>query len=142
MGDDRFVNHVPSNDRAKLRATAVTIGTPDPRALAAFYARLLGADVDASELPHPGEPENAGWAQVRTATVTLNFEFERYWEAPVWPARHGRQVSTQHLDIWVDDLDGAVAWALECGARLAEHQPQDGVRVMRDPVGHPFCLFR
>ncbi len=46
-----------------------------------------------------------------------------------------------HLDIGVDDLDAGVAWALGAGATVAEHQPQDGVRVMIDPAGHPFCLF-
>lgn len=34
-----------------------------------------------------------------------------------------------------------VAWAVEAGATVAEHQPQEGVRVMLDPAGHPFCLF-
>ena len=34
-----------------------------------------------------------------------------------------------------------VAWAVEAGATLAEHQPQQGVRIMLDPAGHPFCLF-
>jgi len=28
-----------------------------------------------------------------------------------------------------------------CGAVLAESQPQDDVRVLFDPSGHPFCLF-
>lgn len=46
-----------------------------------------------------------------------------------------------HLDFAVDDLDAGVARALELGARLADHQPQDGVRVMIDPAGHPFCQF-
>jgi hypothetical protein len=46
-----------------------------------------------------------------------------------------------HLDIAVDDLESAVAWAIAAGARLAEFQPQNDVRVMLDPVGHPFCLF-
>ena len=27
------------------------------------------------------------------------------------------------------------------GATLAEFQPQDDVRVMLDPAGHPFCLY-
>jgi hypothetical protein len=27
------------------------------------------------------------------------------------------------------------------GAELACHQPQDDVRVLLDPVGHPFCLY-
>ena len=34
----------------------------------------------------------------------------------------------------------AVEDALGKGATLAEHQPQDDVRVMLDPAGHPFCL--
>jgi predicted enzyme related to lactoylglutathione lyase len=43
--------------------------------------------------------------------------------------------------IEVDDLDAAVALAVEAGATVAEFQPQDGVRVCLDPAGHPFCLF-
>ena len=46
-----------------------------------------------------------------------------------------------HLAIRVDDLDGAVEHAVAAGAVLAEHQPQDDVRVCLDPVGHPFCLW-
>ena len=46
-----------------------------------------------------------------------------------------------HLDIQVDDLDEAVAFALEGGAELAAFQPQETVRVMLDPAGHPFCLY-
>ena len=46
-----------------------------------------------------------------------------------------------HLDIGVADLDAGVEWALAAGAVLAEHQPQEGVRVILDPAGHPFCLF-
>jgi hypothetical protein len=46
-----------------------------------------------------------------------------------------------HLDVEVHDLEAAVADAIELGARLADHQPQDNVRVMLDPVGHPFCLY-
>ena len=29
----------------------------------------------------------------------------------------------------------------ELGASVADYQPQDHVRVMVDPVGHPFCLY-
>jgi hypothetical protein len=60
----------------------------------------------------------------------------------VWPSAPGRQTASQHLDIEVGDLAGAVEHALSCGAVLAEVQPQDGVRVLFDPDGHPFCLFR
>lgn len=46
-----------------------------------------------------------------------------------------------HLDIEVDDLETAGAHAVATGATLAEHQPQENVRVYLDPVGHPFCLY-
>jgi Glyoxalase-like domain len=42
----------------------------------------------------------------------------------------------------VDDLDAAVADAVALGARVAAFQPQDNVRVLLDPAGHPFCLCR
>ena len=45
------------------------------------------------------------------------------------------------LDIATDDLEAAVAHAVDCGARVAAHQPQAGVRVLLDPDDHPFCLF-
>lgn len=47
----------------------------------------------------------------------------------------------EHLDIAVGDLDASVAWATDAGAALADYQPQDDVRVLLDPAGHPFCLF-
>lgn len=40
-----------------------------------------------------------------------------------------------HLDLQVTDR-GAVA----LGATVADVQPQEHVRVMRDPAGHLFCL--
>ena len=46
-----------------------------------------------------------------------------------------------HLDIEVTDLEAAVVAALELGATLAEHQPQNDVRVMIDPEGHHFCFY-
>ena len=46
-----------------------------------------------------------------------------------------------HLDIAVDDLESSVADALALGARLSDFQPQDDVRVLLDPAGHPFCLY-
>ncbi|GAB3660576.1 VOC family protein [Glycomyces tarimensis] len=132
-------------DTPNLTVTAVTVMTPDPRATAAFYSRLLDRPISAVEGPAPGEPEEAGWVLVRapegSGETTLNFEYEREWRPPAWPAEPGRQTATQHLDIRVRDLEAAVEQALAAGARLAPFQPQDDVRVMFDPVGHPFCLF-
>jgi hypothetical protein len=46
-----------------------------------------------------------------------------------------------HLDIEVDDLEREVDRAVRLGASVADLQPQHHVRVLRDPAGHPFCLF-
>jgi hypothetical protein len=46
-----------------------------------------------------------------------------------------------HLDIGVDLLAAGVARAIDLGATLAANQPQDDVRVLIDPAGHPFCIF-
>lgn len=131
--------------RPFLELTSLTIGAPDPRALAAFYSRLLEWPVTDSEPSPPGEPPEAGWAQLRPPDgrtgPRLNFEYERHHTPPVWPSEPGRQHITQHLDIQVRDLDEAVRWAIEAGATLASYQPQDDVRVLLDPAGHPFCLF-
>jgi catechol 2,3-dioxygenase-like lactoylglutathione lyase family enzyme len=132
--------------RPAMAVTSVTIGAPAPRELAAFYAQLMGWPVSASEAARPGMPPQDGWAQLRPpdgeAGPTLNFEYEARFIRPVWPAAEGRQNATQHLDIAVADLDAAVRWALGVGAVLADVQPQEAVRVMLDPAGHPFCLFR
>ena len=133
------------NRMPRLRLTSVTIGAPDPRELAAFYARLLGWTVTASDPARPGYPPEDGWAQVRPPAgeegPRLNFEYEAEFTRPVWPSVAGEQHITEHLDIAVTDLDSSVAWALEQGAALADYQPQDDVRVLLDPAGHPFCLY-
>ncbi|THV41915.1 VOC family protein [Glycomyces buryatensis] len=128
----------------RLTLNSITITAPDPRALAEFYGLLLGRPVNRSEGPGPGEPPQGGFAQVHASEgdgPTLNFEYERHWQCPVWPAVPGRTHATQHLDIWVEDLDAAVEHAISVGATLAEEQPQETVRVLFDPSGHPFCLF-
>mgnify|MGYP001223022881 CR=1 FL=1 len=53
----------------------------------------------------------------------------------------GAQQIMTHIDFAVEDLEEAVAWAVDAGATLAEYQPQKHVRVMLDPAGRPFCRF-
>jgi catechol 2,3-dioxygenase-like lactoylglutathione lyase family enzyme len=131
--------------RPVMLVAAVTIGAPDPRALAAFYARLLGWPVTAEDPPRPGAAPEDGWAQLRPPAgqsgPTLNFEYEADYVPPIWPSAVGEQQIMEHLDIAVGDLEQSVAWAVDAGATLAEYQPQQNVRVLLDPAGHPFCLF-
>jgi catechol 2,3-dioxygenase-like lactoylglutathione lyase family enzyme len=128
------------------RVSGVVINAPDAVALAEFYAQLLGWRVVDRAGPNvPGRHPRDSWALVRPPeggpNTKLEFQSEIDFERPVWPSEAGQQQMLHHLDIAVEDLDAGVAWAIECGATVAEHQPQRGVRVMLDPAGHPFCLF-
>jgi catechol 2,3-dioxygenase-like lactoylglutathione lyase family enzyme len=117
-----------------MRISATVLGAPDPQALGAFYARLLGWTVVKNE---------PVWAMVRPPSggTGLSFQHERDYVPPVWPPASGEQQMMSHLDIAVEDLEAGVAWAMDAGAKLADYQPQEHVRVMLDPAGHPFCLF-
>jgi catechol 2,3-dioxygenase-like lactoylglutathione lyase family enzyme len=120
--------------RPSLALQTVCIDCADAHEMAAFYGRLLGWDVTISE------PE---WVLMRDPAggTGLSFQADARYRAPVWPERADAQDKMLHLDIKVDDLDAAEAHAIACGARVAEYQPQERVRVMLDPAGHPFCLF-
>lgn len=122
--------------RTKKTWWGVALDAPDPRALADFYARLLGWSL----FPDADGP-GAAVAPAEDAGYNLAFQRERHYVRPVWPAVAGQPQMSMHLDIEVDDLDEAVDYAVEVGARLAAQQPQDNVRVMLDPAGHPFCLY-
>ena len=117
-----------------LQIALVTLNSPDPPALAGFYARLLGWEVGSSE------PD---WADLRNPDggIGMGFHIERIYERPTWPAKPGEQQMMAHLDIKVEDLQAACAHAEACGAALAEFQSADHLRVYLDPDGHPFCLF-
>ncbi|GGK91036.1 VOC family protein [Streptomyces flaveus] len=119
-----------------MTRTKVSTVVLDAHQLADFYVRLLGYEVRAEE------PD---WVLIRPPDgdgVSLAFETEREYVRPVWPSRKpGDQQMMLHLDIEVDDLEGETARAVAEGATLAGYQPQDDVRVLLDPSGHPFCLW-
>jgi catechol 2,3-dioxygenase-like lactoylglutathione lyase family enzyme len=114
--------------------TGTNLDAPDAGALAGFYRRLLGWTVREDE---------PGWVVLQPpgGGHTLNFQTERNYVRPVWPAAPGDPPMMMHLEILVDDLDSAVARAVALGAEAAGFQPQPDVRVCLDPAGHPFCLY-
>jgi catechol 2,3-dioxygenase-like lactoylglutathione lyase family enzyme len=118
----------------EFRLSSTVLGSPDPRGLATFYQELLGWEV------RRDSPE---WVVLRPpgGTTGLSFQLEDGHVPPTWPSGPGEQQMQAHLDIAVDDLDAGVARAKALGAGLATYQPQEDVRVMIDPAGHPFCLF-
>ncbi|MFC9029805.1 VOC family protein [Streptomyces arboris] len=120
--------------RPTLTLSSTVIEAPDAAELADFYRRLLGWE------PVQEEP---GWVKLLPpgGGSGLGFQTSKPYVPPVWPASPGDQLMMLHLDFEVTDLEAGVAHAVAEGATPAEFQPQHDVRVLFDPVGHPFCLF-
>jgi len=113
----------------KLRS--VVLDTSDTYRLAAFYAALLGGEVEA---------EDDTWVVLTEPTGRrLAFQLAPQHESPRFPDPAGSQQF--HLDVQVDDVDDAESKVLALGAtRVTDAVGEDDFRVYRDPSGHPFCL--
>lgn len=112
---------------------AVVLDCPDPRALASFYAELVGGTIEA---------EDDTWIDLNRDGQRLSFQLAPDHRAPAWPDPERPQQF--HLDIAVPraEMDAAEKRVLELGATLLEGD-LDGARnwrVYADPAGHPFCL--
>jgi len=115
---------------AIAQSPTFVIDCPDAAALANFYGSLLGWTVS----------NDGDWAEIAPEGGGNHISFQRVhdYRAPEWPGQeHPQQM---HLDVMVNDLDGAETAVLDLGATKAESQPGTTFRVFLDPVGHPFCL--
>ncbi|MEU5535334.1 VOC family protein [Streptomyces sp. NPDC020362] len=115
---------------ALARLGVVVLDCPDPRALAGFYAEVLGGTVE-------GDGE---WVDVKMpGGQALAFQQAPGFVPPEWPAPDGSQQF--HLDLVVDDLDTAEKGVLALGAKPLDAGDRSRTwRVYADPAGHPFCL--
>jgi catechol 2,3-dioxygenase-like lactoylglutathione lyase family enzyme len=113
------------------RLEKTVIDCPDPQALAAFYAAVLGMQVN----------EDLGdWVVIGIGPNDRQLAFQRVatWVPPRWPdPQHPQQL---HLDIRVDDVDESERAVVALGARRVPTARETGFRVFVDPAGHPFCL--
>lgn len=112
----------------------IVLDAPDPRALGRFYSELLGWAIFK-------ESDDDVSLDIGEGVAYLAIQREANYVPPTWPARPGDQQMMLHLDFEVTDLEQSVAHALELGAQLPDVQPQEDVRVLLDPAGHPFCLY-
>ena len=119
----------PETPRISLQA--VVLDTDDPQGLAEFYMALLGWEI---------EPPEDDWVTIKGGTGgQLDFQLAINHKPPTWPDNAIPQQF--HLDLHVDDLNEAAAYAESIGARRAangDHSPN--FIVFLDPSGHPFCL--
>jgi catechol-2,3-dioxygenase len=112
----------------------VVLDTDDVDTLTRFYSELRG-------WPIWKQDEEGSALDVGEGVAYLSIQRYPDYVRPVWPAGPGDQQMMLHLDFEVTDLAAETARAVELGAELPAHQPQDNVRVLLDPAGHPFCLY-
>ena len=119
---------------AKYSVTA--IDCPDPIALANFYSKLSGFDMEPlGDL----DPAKVSWySLLREGEPVISFQRILNYIAATWP--EGPVPQQMHLDFDVKDLDEAEVEVLALGATKAAFQSATNFRVYLDPVGHPFCL--
>jgi hypothetical protein len=128
-------NKGPETDRWQRKDWwGIVLEAPDPHALLVFWSSLL-------DKPIHDESPDGGSLDFGDGVAYLAIQKAEVYEPPVWPAEPGKPGMQLHLDIEVSDLPAAVDDAVALGATVAEFQPQDDVRVLLDPAGHPFCLY-
>lgn len=119
---------------AKYSVTA--IDCPDPIALADFYSKLSGFEM---EPLGDFDSEKVTWLSLlHNGEPIISFQRIPNFVAPTWP--EGPVPQQMHLDFDVKDLDKAEAQVLALGARKSPFQSATNFRVYFDPIGHPFCL--
>jgi len=115
-------------DRPGLAWAEVTIDSRDAERNAKFWSAVLGVTAKSG---------SEGWFHLGpTVRGGPRINIQPVPETKVGKAR-------VHLDIWVDDLDAAIALVEELGgAHTGEvHTGAEGVDVvMTDPEGTEFCL--
>ena len=97
-----------SQARPPIRFGATVLDTPDPKRLSRFYAEMLGWTVDPDD-------DSDEWVTIRSASGSeLMFQHASAFRPPTWP---DSEIPQQfHLDLMVDDLDAAQAYAESLGA--------------------------
>jgi catechol 2,3-dioxygenase-like lactoylglutathione lyase family enzyme len=119
---------------ARFRSTV--LDCPDPRALAAFYAGILGGT------PQAADDE---WVVLQVPDgPRLAFQRAAEYVPPQWPRADRPQQF--HLDFdagstW-EEIEAAESAVLALGARELKREDKEDFRVYADPAGHPFCLCR
>lgn len=111
---------------ATVSVNCVTINALDPRALAAFWAALIG-----------GAPRDAGndFVLVEPGEGRIPLLFQKTDQPTAQPG-------WIHLDCSVADRDAAIEEISGLGGRLVERRGDSHGTwvVMADPEGNPFCI--
>ena len=110
------------------RIDEVVVDCHDPGPLAAFWAAVLGGEA--------ARRDDAWWYVDPPGWTRL--AFQRVPEAKAVKNR-------LHLDVEVDDIEGATAAAEALGARrtgAVHHDTAGSFQVLLDPEGNEWCVVR
>lgn len=133
----------PATPPPSVHLRQVLLDAADHRQLAEFYRRFLQATYVPGSEPREGQDPQYIEMTVPGVGIRLAFQADHNYRAPDWP-EHQVSSTQAHLDFDVApaDLDTAISWATSLGARLvSEREHAEGVAVLTDPAGHPFCLI-
>lgn len=123
-----------------IRWVGLTVDCEWAGPMARCYEGFLGFEI--RELGPGGR-----WAQLfgPEGGVHLNIQGDTSYKPPTWPEQSGELTKMFHMEVEVDDLEAAIARAIEVGGTEAPWQPPDRnrerLRIILDPAGHPLCLF-
>ena len=119
----------------------ICIDVPDVQRALDFYTRALGL--------HPGRQRQDSWAELLGASAPIDLLPKAQGTLPSATSTTGRDYRRHwtpiHLDLVVEDLDAALARALEAGATLDQPvQVREWGRManLADPFGHGWCLLQ
>jgi catechol 2,3-dioxygenase-like lactoylglutathione lyase family enzyme len=123
--------HRVTNVNPILRFAALVVDCADHVRLAEFYRDAIGAEIVQTS-------DTTAW--LKSPSQLTIFRTVEDYAAPTWPAME--RPMQAHVDYWVDDLDEAHARLQGLGATTPDYQPEraNGLIVMLDPAGHPFCI--
>jgi predicted enzyme related to lactoylglutathione lyase len=117
----------------------INIDVPDVETAERFYTAAFGLAVGrrfgADFVELRGWPSPVYLLSKGAGTIGAGGDLRRY-------ERHWTPL---HLDVVVDDVDTALARAVEAGARLeapATDTPYGRIAMLADPFGHGFCLLQ
>lgn len=132
MTDSNHSTAAATVARPAIVLDMVVLDTDEPARLGEFYSALL-------DMPVVEYDED--WVTLRAPNgQSLAFQLAINHRRPTWPSAEVPQ--QYHLDLRVDDLEAATAYAVSLGATKLRDAGGTSFVVLTDPSGHPFCLCR
>ena len=118
----------------KINRQVIVFDAADLEAESSFWAGVLGGRVVRDDDWHSILDSEGEWR--------MGIQLAPNHVPPEWP--DGDQQQQVHLDLHVDDPQGAGAEAIALGARLLQAADDftaaEGHQVFASPAGHPFCI--